>query len=52
LNDVGGVQNVLSDTVSNVLSNGATVLSTLVAMVYMDWRLTLLSVGILPISPA
>jgi ATP-binding cassette subfamily B protein len=49
VNDVGGVQNVLSDTVSNVLSNGATVLSTLVAMVYMDWRLTLLSVGILPI---
>jgi ATP-binding cassette subfamily B protein len=49
VNDVGGVQNVLSDTVSNVLSNGATVLSTLVAMVYMDWRLTLLSVGILPV---
>jgi len=49
VNDVGGVQNVLSDTAASVLSNVTTVLSTLVAMIYMDWRLTLLSVGILPI---
>ncbi len=48
VSDVGGVQNVLSDTAASVLSNVATVLSTLVAMIYMDWRLTLLSVGILP----
>jgi ATP-binding cassette subfamily B protein len=49
VSDVGGVQGVLSDTAANVLSNVATVLSTLVAMIYMDWRLTLLSVGVLPI---
>ena len=48
-NDVGGIQSVVSDTAANVLSNLTTVLSTLVAMIYMDWRLTLLSVGILPI---
>ena len=48
VNDVGGVQNVLSDTIANVLSNFTTVISTLVAMMVMDWRLTLLSVGILP----
>jgi ATP-binding cassette subfamily B protein len=48
VSDVGGVQNVLSDTAASVLSNVTTVLSTLVAMIYMDWRLTLLSVGILP----
>lgn len=48
-NDVGGVQSVLSDTAATLLNNIATVLSTLVAMVYMDWRLTLLSVGILPL---
>lgn len=48
-NDVGGVQSVVSDTAANVLSNITTVISTLVAMIYMDWRLTLLSVGILPI---
>ena len=47
-NDVGGVQSVVSDTAANVLSNLTTVLSTLVAMITMDWRLTLLSVGILP----
>jgi ATP-binding cassette, subfamily B, bacterial len=52
VSDVGGVQGVLSDTAANVLSNVATVLSTLVAMVYMDWRLTLLSVGILPVFAA
>lgn len=49
VSDVGGAQGVLSDTAANVLSNIATVLSTLVAMVYMDWRLTLLSVGVLPL---
>jgi ATP-binding cassette subfamily B protein len=49
VNDVGGVQSVLSDTAANVLSNIAIVLSTLVAMIFMDWRLTLLSVGVLPV---
>jgi ATP-binding cassette subfamily B protein len=49
VNDVGGVQNVVSDTVSNLLSSLVTVLSTLVAMIYMDWRLTLMSVGTLPL---
>ena len=48
-NDVGGVQSVLSDTAANMLSNVTTVISTLAVMVYFDWRLTLLSVGILPL---
>ena len=48
-NDVGGVQSVVSDTAANVLANLTTVLSTLAAMIFMDWRLTLLSVGILPL---
>ena len=48
-NDVGGIQSVVSDTVANILSNLATVLSTLVAMIWLDWRLTILAVGILPI---
>ena len=51
-NDVGGVQGVLSDTLASVLSNVTVVLSTLVAMFTMDWRLTLLSVGILPLFAA
>jgi ATP-binding cassette subfamily B protein len=49
ISDVGGVQNVVSDTAANVLSNATTVISTLIAMLYMDWRLTLLGVGILPL---
>lgn len=48
-NDVGGVQSVVSDTAASVLSNLTTVLSTVGVMVYMDWRLTLLSIGVLPL---
>ncbi|GAB4457306.1 MAG: ABC transporter ATP-binding protein [Armatimonadaceae bacterium] len=49
LSDVAGVQGVLSDTVASILNNVTTVLSTLVAMLLLDWRLTLLSIGILPV---
>src|SRR5579862_3252684 len=49
VSDIGGIQSVVSDTAANMLSNVTIVVSTLVAMVYMDWRLTLLSVGILPV---
>ena len=49
ISDVGGVQGVLSDTVANFLSNVAVVLSTLVAMFALDWRLSLLSLSILPL---
>jgi ATP-binding cassette subfamily B protein len=52
VSDVGGVQSVVSDTAANVLANVTTVLSALVAMVIVDWRLTLLSVGILPFYAA
>ena len=48
-NDVGGVQSVLSDTAATLLSNATIVVSTLIAMIWMDWRLTLLSVGVLPL---
>ncbi len=48
-NDVGGIQSVVSDTAANVLSNIATVISCLIAMIYLDWRLTLLSIGVLPL---
>ncbi|MFM7323210.1 MAG: ABC transporter ATP-binding protein [Armatimonadota bacterium] len=52
IGDVGGVQGVLSDTVANFLNNVTVVISTLIAMIAMDWRLTLLSVGILPVFAA
>ncbi len=47
-NDIGGVQSVVTDTASSVTSNVAIAVSTIVAMFLIDWRLTLLSLGILP----
>jgi ATP-binding cassette subfamily B protein len=48
-NDVGGVQSVVTDTASSVTSNVAVTVSTIVAMFAIDWRLTLLSLGLLPL---
>ena len=48
-NDVGGVQGVVSDTLANVLNNSVSVIAAIVAMIILDWRLTLLSVGVLPL---
>jgi ATP-binding cassette, subfamily B, bacterial len=47
-NDVGGVQSVVTDTASSVTSNFAVAASTIIAMFIIDWRLTLLSLGLLP----
>src|SRR5687768_2885671 len=47
-NDVGGVQSVVTDTASSVFANLVIVLSTVGAMLLLDWRLTLLSLGLLP----
>jgi ATP-binding cassette subfamily B protein len=47
-NDVGGVQSVVTDTASSVTSNLAVSISTIVAMILIDWRLTVLSLGLLP----
>jgi len=48
-NDVTSVQGAVSDTLANVLSNVTIALTTVVAMLILDWRLTALSVGVLPI---
>ncbi|MDQ3880303.1 MAG: ABC transporter ATP-binding protein/permease, partial [Chloroflexota bacterium] len=48
-NDVNGVQSVVTDTASSLVSNLATVLTTIVAMLIIDWRLTALSLGMLPV---
>ncbi len=47
-NDVGGVQGVVTDTASSVTSNVAITASTIVAMFLLDWRLAVLSLGLLP----
>ena len=48
-NDVGGVQTVVTDTASSLLANFATVATTVIAMWILDWRLTVLSLGLLPV---
>jgi ATP-binding cassette, subfamily B, bacterial len=48
-NDVGGVQSVVTDTAASLLSNFATVATTVVAMLILDWRLTALSLALLPV---
>ena len=47
-NDGGGIQGVVTDTAASITSNLAVAISTIVAMVFIDWRLTLLSLGMLP----
>jgi ATP-binding cassette subfamily B protein len=48
-NDVGGVQGVVTDTATSIVSNLSTALSTIIAMIYLSPILTLLSLGLLPI---
>jgi ATP-binding cassette subfamily B protein len=48
-NDVGGVAGVLTNTVTSILGNTVTVVASLVAMVLIDWRLTLIAVVMMPI---
>ncbi|MBS1713427.1 MAG: ABC transporter ATP-binding protein [Armatimonadetes bacterium] len=49
ISDVGGVQQVVSGTFVDVISNLAIVVSTLINMLWMDWRLTLISIAMVPI---
>ena len=48
-NDVSGVQSVVSDAAANLASSVAIVLSTLVAMALIDWRLTAVSLCVAPL---
>ncbi|WP_425486974.1 ABC transporter ATP-binding protein [Microbacterium oryzae] len=48
-NDVGGVSSVLTNTVTSILGNTVTVIASLVAMILIDWRLTLIAVVIMPV---
>ncbi|MEV7758717.1 ABC transporter ATP-binding protein [Microbacterium sp. NPDC089180] len=47
-NDVGGVSGVLTNTVTSILGNAVTVIASLVAMILIDWRLTLIAVALMP----
>jgi len=48
-NDVGGVQRVVTNTVSDVLSNCVILISTVVAMLVLSWELTVVAVASAPV---
>lgn len=48
-NDVGGVQQVVTETATSIVSNLATAISTIIAMWLISWQLALISLGLLPI---
>jgi ATP-binding cassette, subfamily B, bacterial len=48
-NDVGGVASVLTNTISSVLGNSVTVIAAFVAMILLNWQLTIIAVILMPI---
>jgi ATP-binding cassette subfamily B protein len=48
-NDVGGVQSVVTDTASSILSNVVVIISTVIAMAILSIPLTLLSLSMTPV---
>ncbi|MFB9473056.1 ABC transporter ATP-binding protein [Nonomuraea salmonea] len=48
-NDIGGMQAVVTSTAASLVSNLTTVIATVVAMAALDWRLTLVSLALLPV---
>jgi ATP-binding cassette, subfamily B, bacterial len=48
MNDVGGMQSVVTSTATSAASNATTVVGTVVAMAALSWRLSLLSLVVLP----
>src|SRR6186997_507212 len=48
-NDIGGVQEVVTSTATSIVSNVTVVLATVVAMVFLDWKLTVFALALLPV---
>jgi ATP-binding cassette subfamily B protein len=48
-NDVGGIQDVVTNTAASTVSNIAIALTTVVGMAFLSWQLTLISLGLLPV---
>jgi ATP-binding cassette, subfamily B, bacterial len=48
-NDVVGAQSAVTGTLPNILSSGITLISTLVVMISIEWRLAVLSIVVLPL---
>jgi ATP-binding cassette subfamily B protein len=48
-NDVGGVASVLSNTISSILGSTVTVLAAIVAMLLLNWQLTIVALIMVPL---
>ncbi|MFN0155200.1 MAG: ABC transporter ATP-binding protein [Gaiella sp.] len=48
-NDIGGIDNVVTSTATSVLSNVSAVLATVIAMIFLDWRLAAFALALLPV---
>ncbi|MFJ4565279.1 ABC transporter ATP-binding protein [Streptomyces caelestis] len=48
-NDIGGMQATVTSTATSLVSNLTSVIATIVAMVVLDWRLTVVSLLLLPV---
>ncbi|MET9773261.1 ABC transporter ATP-binding protein [Streptomyces sp. NPDC006367] len=48
-NDIGGMQATVTSTATSLVSNLTSVVATIVAMIVLDWRLTVVSLLLLPV---
>jgi ATP-binding cassette, subfamily B, bacterial len=48
-NDIGGMQSTVTTTATSLVSNLTTVVAALIAMAVLDWRLTIVSLIMLPV---
>ncbi|MCU1414247.1 MAG: transporter [Microbacteriaceae bacterium] len=48
-NDVGGVSNVLTNTIASVLGNTVTVIAAFVSMLVLSWQLTIVALILMPL---
>jgi ATP-binding cassette subfamily B protein len=48
-NDIGGMQATVTSTATSLVSNLTSVVATIVAMIALDWRLTIVSLLLLPV---
>jgi ATP-binding cassette subfamily B protein len=48
-NDIGGVQNVVTNTATSIASNVTTVAATMVGMLFLNWKLALFAFALIPV---
>jgi ATP-binding cassette subfamily B protein len=48
-NDIGGIDSVVTTTATSIAQNATTVIATLIAMLILNWKLTLISLAFVPV---